>query len=119
MEWFVERGGEVAGPVSTAQVSEWTHAGYLSGARIRHVDWAAMVPIEQTPFAQSMPRPQPRSSGCTPIAIIALALVVLAGGCTIIVSEPVVALAVVFVGVPFVTLVLWAAGVLLAGPRQA
>lgn len=51
-----------------------------------------------------------------PIAIV-LVLGLLVGGCSFIVSEPVIALAIVFVGIPFAMLMLWLLSVV-AAPRR-
>lgn len=54
------------------------------------------------------------STGRTVVWVVGLGLLI--GGCTFVVVEPVVALAIVFVGIPFALLVVWLMAALM--PRR-
>ena len=111
---MVRRNGEVDGPFSDESVLEIARLGYRDVAVRLNEDGAEWTPILYSPFASQLPDPPPPSQTGRVVIIIAALGAVLLAGCGFIVAEPVIALAIFFVGIPFVLFVLWMAGLLLS-----
>ncbi len=138
--WYVSVANQITGPFEERSVVEWVSQELAAHpddgirfALVKDERGGEWLPVHASPFvavlqvhaffqaraAGPVPAPiPPARSGCSTAAIICIALTTLAGGCTFVVADPVAALAVVFVGIPFVILVLWVTGALLATSRR-
>lgn len=107
--WFVRRNGETVGPVDHVVVEGWVGHG-MTDAEVREEHGGTWRAVVHSPFVwrtragQSQRSAHPGTSTGT-IIVLALGACVLLGGCAFIVIEPVMALAIFFVGIPFVALV--------------
>lgn len=92
-EWFLHVNGRTDGPFSGEAIRQWAATNPRVDAWIRQSD--------EEPWQQVTKRPARSWVGYVVLAGVLL------GGCSFIVAEPVMALAVVFVGIPFVLVVGW------------
>lgn len=116
--WWVRRNGEVSGPYTTFTVADMVRRGWWDIALRIDGDANIWTPVTQTEFARLLPAPPPPSNTGRNVAlVIALGCVTLAG-CGFIAVEPVIALAIFFVGIPFVLGMIWLAFVVLSRANQ-